>query len=313
MVAGVSIVQLRVHGPQECKILINTGNHDITLDQDFYMNHGQAFHNKELQSTEACLSLFKDSSSITYLYHDSATIRLKRSDGPHTEFKAFGSPYSIRHGLWAFGYDAPSWKNPSTELTPLWELIPLETDIVVTHTPPKTHCDVVEEPHRPRGCEALRRALWRVRPRLAVCGHLHQGRGAELIKWELTSETMAFTEAAPSIWQDPSEGNNKLSLVDLTGKKGPWPKLENDGAIVTEFWKIAAAIPGVSGRAWSCITDTEAILGREGRMETCVVNAAIMKSKYPHVGGKQFNKPIVVDIELPVWEDDSTETVSASA
>lgn len=62
-------------------------------------------------------------------------------------------------------------------------------------------------------------------------------------------------------WEDPGAGNNKLSLVDLSGRKGP-------------------------------------LLG-EG--ETCVVNAAIMKSSFPHVGGKQFHKPIVVDVNLPVW------------
>ena len=28
-----------------------------------------------------------------------------------------------------------------------------------------------------------------------------------------------------------------------------------------------------------------------------------MKSRYPHVGGKEFYKPIVVDVDLPVWEE----------
>ena len=49
--------------------------------------------------------------------------------------------------------------------------------------------------------------------------------------------------------------------------------------------------------------DLEALSGRLGRRETCVVNAAIMTSSWPHgAGGKKFNKPIVVDIDLPVWE-----------
>lgn len=39
--------------------------------------------------------------------------------------------------------------------------------------------------------------------------------------------------------------------------------------------------------------------GRMGRKETCVVNAAIMAASYG--GPKRFNKPIVVDIDLPVW------------
>jgi hypothetical protein len=48
-----------------------------------------------------------------------------------------------------------------------------------------------------------------------------------------------------------------------------------------------------------------------GRRETCVVNAAIMQKSYPHVGGKKLNKPIVVDIDLPVWNDDNGEGDSA--
>jgi hypothetical protein len=40
---------------------------------------------------------------------------------------------------------------------------------------------------------------------------------------------------------------------------------------------------------------------RTGRRETCVVNCAIVATGWPHTGGKRFNKPIVVDLDLPVW------------
>jgi len=48
----------------------------------------------------------------------------------------------------------------------------------------------------------------------------------------------------------------------------------------------------------------ESLTGRMGRKETCVINAAIMASSWPHKGngGKRFNKAIVVDIDLPVFE-----------
>ncbi|POR38217.1 Putative rhamnogalacturonate lyase C, partial [Tolypocladium paradoxum] len=141
----------------EAKIVI-AGNHDLTLDSAFYNDHGPSFHNQNPQSPEACLSLLTASPSITYLSHASATIRLASPAGPHTEFTVFGSPYSPRHGLWAFSYDAP--QDPAGGLTALWERIPLATDVVVTHTPPRTHRDETDE-HRAAGCEALRRALWR--------------------------------------------------------------------------------------------------------------------------------------------------------
>jgi hypothetical protein len=40
---------------------------------------------------------------------------------------------------------------------------------------------------------------------------------------------------------------------------------------------------------------------RQDRAETCIVNAAIMANNWG--GPKRFNKPIVVDIDLPVWEE----------
>jgi hypothetical protein len=46
--------------------------------------------------------------------------------------------------------------------------------------------------------------------------------------------------------------------------------------------------------------DLAAVADRKGRRETCVVNCAIMAKSYPHVGGRVLNKPIVVDLDLPV-------------
>lgn len=161
------------------------GNHDLTLDSSFYAEHGLSFHNQNPQSSAKCLDLLESSSSIIYLSHGSATINLTSPSGPHTQFKVFGSPFSPRHGLWAFYYEAPQNPSSSSELTSLWEQIPLDTDIVVTHTPPRTHRDETDE-RRATGCEALRQALWRVRPQLAVCGHIHDGRGVERVMWDLT-------------------------------------------------------------------------------------------------------------------------------
>ncbi|KND91798.1 putative rhamnogalacturonate lyase C [Tolypocladium ophioglossoides CBS 100239] len=312
----------------EAKIVV-AGNHDITLDPDFYNDHGPSFHNQNPQSPETCLSLFTSSPSITYLSHAAATIRLASPAGPHTELT------SPRHGLWAFYYDAP--QDPTSGLTTLWERIPLATDVVVTHTPPRTHRDETDE-RRAAGCEALRRALWRVRPRLAICGHIHDGRGAERVTCDLDgSPGVAYAEERVLPWMDAGEGNNKLSLVDLTGKHAP--ALANDGSDqsrpqlaashphqppsnpereapsasspVTTDTSVAGS-PANEGHVRSTVgmgdpssplRDREALVGRMGRRETCVVNASIMKSRYPHIGGKQFYKPIVVDVDLPVWEE----------
>ncbi|KAI9155192.1 putative rhamnogalacturonate lyase C [Paramyrothecium foliicola] len=313
----------------EAKIVV-AGNHDITLDEPFYADHGLYFHNQNVQSPTECIALLQSSPSITYLCHSSATIRLQSPTGPRTQLTVFGSPYSPRHGLWAFYYDAPNHHTNFSELTNLWEAIPLDTDVVVTHTPPRTHCDETDE-RRATGCEALRRALWRVRPRLAVCGHIHDGRGAQRVTWDLQSRNASFAEKSVIRWEDPGAGNKKLSLVDLTGRKSA--SLANDGSHpgrATAHSSFASASqPGATGPSTSSQMtfgsgdidaqvlnstvglggdpasgrcDQEALAGRMGRLETCVINAAIMKSRYPHIGGKQYNKPMVVDLDLPVWE-----------
>ncbi|KAH6603270.1 hypothetical protein Trco_008045 [Trichoderma cornu-damae] len=333
----------------EAKIVV-AGNHDVTLDEDFYFHHGDTFHNKVKQDPAECIGLLASSPSITYLCHDSATIRLKSSAGPHTEFTVFGSPYSPRNGLWAFYYEAPKADGDGgADLTSLWELIPLETDIVVTHTPPRTHCDKPDG-RRPVGCEALRQALWRVRPKLAVCGHIHDGRGAERVLWDLKNRETPYAERVAIAWEDPgvgggsSGGSNKMSLVDLTGKANKMPALANDGShpgrpshhegdgqVANTTSTSAEASPdpssrqdyagpgvyaqkrggdggggmvGYGGDPESEDCDYEALAGRAGRKETCVVNAAIMKGSYPHTEGKLLSKPIVVDLYLPVWHED---------
>jgi hypothetical protein len=39
------------------------------------------------------------------------------------------------------------------------------------------------------------------------------------------------------------------------------------------------------------------------RRETCIVNAAVVATSFPHHGGKRFNSPVVIDLELPAWQD----------
>lgn len=128
-------------------------------------------------------------------------------------------------------------------------------------------------------------------------------------------------------WNDPGNGNNnRLSLIDLTGRKAPL--LSNDGShphhinpsvthmssgqdanqerIAIASVHTAAEEDHATAIGSPSLTERNqyALQGRMGRRETCIVNAAIMKSRYPHVGGKTFNKPIVVDINLPVCDDE---------
>jgi hypothetical protein len=65
---------------------------------------------------------------------------------------------------------------------------------------------------------------------------------------------------------------------------------------------LPPATRGQGGTPPSQRCDLAALSGRMGRQETCIVNAAIMASSWPRNEAKKFNKPIVVDIDLPLWK-----------
>ncbi|KAM3528248.1 hypothetical protein NHJ13051_002511 [Beauveria bassiana] len=296
--------------PHEAKIII-AGNHDITLDAAFYARHGHQFHNKKAESPEKCQALVKNCPSLTYLQHETATIRLSSPTGPRTKFTVFGSPLAPAFRNWAFYYPPYKSQSPCDDAGTVdggvehraspWDDIPANADIVVTHTPPRGHCDDRGGVDRPAGCEALRRALWRMRPRLAVCGHMHEGRGVSRVSWDLSREYGERDNGGAAHWQDPGAGSDsKISLLNLTARKSGRP-LNNDGLWQEDGRRGSSPAGHREEKDASGENDAEMIApGWCGRKETCVVNAAILKSRFPHADGKQFYKPIVVDIDLPV-------------
>jgi hypothetical protein len=127
----------------------------------------------------------------------------------------------------------------------------------------------------------------------------------------------------------PPRESKKQNLIDLTGKKAE--RLDNDGYSVYADPDLPTAsftpsqnallLPSITASTsmmsdspqqgqhmplppFSILTEdtrSDEICSR--RKETCIVNAAIMASKWPHRGGRKFHPPIVVDLELPTWTD----------
>jgi Icc-related predicted phosphoesterase len=62
------------------------------------------------------------------------------------------------------------------------ETVPEDTDILITHTPPKYHSDL-PLPFG-MGCEHLAAEVKRVKPILHVFGHVHWGAGQEVVWWD---------------------------------------------------------------------------------------------------------------------------------
>ncbi|KAI8626259.1 Metallo-dependent phosphatase-like protein [Xylariaceae sp. FL1651] len=308
----------------ECKIVV-AGNHDLTLDTDFYRDYGLYRHNNTPQVPDECQALLTESRTLTYLLHESRTFNLTSPEGPRTTFSVFGSPYSPAWGAWAFQFPR---HDGGTAARALWDQIPLDTDILITHGPAHTHCDEARTREAAR-CEVLRQALWRVRPRLALCGHIHEARGAERVRWDLDSRNARYVELGRTVWQDPHPESEKNALVDLTAKGGT--PLDNDGSLSLlgdksshrgdSGPKLGAGGPGegddmevdypgtgtlgLGEDPNSARSDQAALAGRLGRRETCIINCAIQATSYPHSsqGSRKLNKPIVVDLDLPIWEE----------
>jgi Icc-related predicted phosphoesterase len=87
----------------------------------------------------------------------------------------YGSPWQPRFMNWAFNLSRGS------EIKRKWDLIPEETDVLITHGPPHGILDSV--PHHLTGiaehlgCEELFSALKRITPRLHIFGHIHESHG----------------------------------------------------------------------------------------------------------------------------------------
>lgn len=303
------------------------GNHDTTLDPPFFHSNANKWKWPAPQDPEACRKLITEASSITYLEHEAADIYLRKTQ---TCLRIFGSPYSPGRRGWAFQY----WGDEEAQR--LWGHKGMEgADVVVTHTPAYGYVDAAVGGDR-AGCEVLAKRLRETRPMLHVSGHIHHGRGVQRVRWDGDSSPV-------EVWTDPGQGSKKMSLVDLTGRTGR--KVENQGRrtrhVVPESLEgqpgeeanstsslVASALSEAEVGMWkwrrkaggamecrrrsevdadeSTAADGEALGNREDRSETVMINAAFLG---PRTEGKAstFHKPIVVDVELPVWAFDSCE------
>jgi Icc-related predicted phosphoesterase len=84
--------------------------------------------------------------------------------------KIWGSPYSPYFNNWA-------WMQPDNMLAEIWATIPLETEIVVTHTMPYGILDGVLPRMQSVGSLTLKDRIKEVHPYIQIGGHLHESFG----------------------------------------------------------------------------------------------------------------------------------------
>lgn len=102
--------------------------------------------------------------------------------------RIWGSPWQPEFFSWAFNLPR------GERLAEKWRMIPSGVDILVTHGPPLGIGDRVSRGES-AGCEDLLRELKRVRPRLHVFGHIHEGYGASRVEGTLFVNAATCDEA----------------------------------------------------------------------------------------------------------------------
>ncbi|XP_043919761.1 metallophosphoesterase domain-containing protein 1-like isoform X2 [Protopterus annectens] len=135
----------------EKKIVI-AGNHDLSLDKYFmeeFLKIDPGFNAMSLLSNYC-----------TYLQDSFTTVK---------GLKIYGSP-------WIPEYGACGFSTLRKNLKEIWQKIPIDTDILITHFPPFGICDKVPAVGHV-GCEALTTAVKEIKPMLHVFGHIHEGYG----------------------------------------------------------------------------------------------------------------------------------------
>ena len=115
---------------------------------------------------------------------------LHRTEIADVCLKVYSSPWQPEFYDWAFTYPrhidrfnptpAVSKQQPATNPVPDHPAI----DIMITHGPPKNILDATYYGDESVGCDHLRRAVARCRPRLHCFGHIHEGWGAQRLNWE---------------------------------------------------------------------------------------------------------------------------------
>jgi Icc-related predicted phosphoesterase len=127
-------------------------------------NHDRWFENSP-QEVKGILTGFK---TIDYLEDDLMMVGGENYD---EMIKIWGSPWQPEFYNWAFNIPR------GEKLKEKWDMIPMNTDILITHGPPFGKLDFVNYDKMNVGCEELLKRIEEVKPKIFVCGHIHEGRG----------------------------------------------------------------------------------------------------------------------------------------
>mmetsp|Transcript_41990 Transcript_41990/g.119180 ORF Transcript_41990/g.119180 Transcript_41990/m.119180 type:complete len:313 (-) Transcript_41990:2223-3161(-) len=143
--------------PYEHKVVI-AGNHDLTFDTKYYPRLWRRFHDVQ----HDCEAVRASLQHCTYLEDSGTTVK---------GLTLWGSPWTPTFFDWGFNLDR------GEEISEKWQLIPDDVDVLITHGPSYQILDFTKSRVH-AGCADLKREIQgRIKPRLNIYGHIHEGRG----------------------------------------------------------------------------------------------------------------------------------------
>jgi len=163
------------------KIFI-AGNHDMTFDRERLLRDKLTFFEGRTEYDTECAegkpdwldNLLISGLNPNVFYLENSFVELDN-------IKIWGSPTSPTFGYgWGFNIDR------GHEINKVWNGIPNDTDIVITHSPIHGYCDRTYRTNENVGCEQLYHRLNEINPYLHFAGHIHEGYGYKETNWGYT-------------------------------------------------------------------------------------------------------------------------------
>ena len=113
-------------------------------------------------------SLLTEYKTVDYLQDD---LLLVGKEDYEDMVKVWGTPWQPEFHNWAFNLPR------GEKLKEKWDMIPTNTDILITHGPPHGKLDYVPYSNMNVGCEELIKRVNEIKPKINVFGHIHEGYG----------------------------------------------------------------------------------------------------------------------------------------
>lgn len=134
-------------------------------------NHDWGFQTKP----EQCRGLLTGYKTVDYLEDEELVLYFDGPNGdrPEENVRIYGSPWQPEFYNWAFNLprNGPGLQHK-------WNMIPENTDILITHGPAWGFVDDVEGRRGQHlGCELLAERIKEIKPKIHLCGHIHSGTG----------------------------------------------------------------------------------------------------------------------------------------